>query len=136
MLRRYDNGKIHSTRFYANRCLRSAGAFPERSPTRRTRADGSANARKEPAAKSIIPLNLGGGFSAQNSWDPKPEAPAEYRGPFNVTKTKNGELVSEHFPRMAAVADKFTVIRSCNCRIPDHGQATYHLFTGYLPTTI
>ena len=100
------------------------------------RADGIADQVNEPAAKSIIHLNLGGGFSAQESWDPKPEAPAEYRGPFNVTKTKNGELFSEHFPRMAAVADKFTVVRSCNCRIPDHGQATYHLFTGYLPTTV
>lgn len=100
------------------------------------RADGAAKLRKEPAAKSIIHLNLGGGFSAQESWDPKPEAPAEYRGPFNVTKTKHGELFSENFPRMAAVADKFTVVRSCNCRIPDHGQATYHLFTGYLPTTV
>ncbi len=100
------------------------------------RADGITDAKKEPAAKSIIHLNLGGGFSAQESWDPKPESPAEYRGPFNVTKTNTGELFSEHFPRMAAVADMFTVVRSCNCRIPDHGQATYHLFTGYLPTTV
>ncbi len=89
-----------------------------------------------PAAHSVIHLNLAGGFSAQESWDPKPEAPAEYRGPFNVTKTVHGERFSEHFPRMASVADKFTVVRSCNCRIPDHGQSTYHLFTGYLPTTV
>ena len=101
-----------------------------------SRSDGNLPAKKAPAATSIIHLNLGGGFAAQESWDPKPESPAEYRGPFNVTKTKNGELFSENFPRMAQVADKFTVVRSCNCRIPDHGQATYHLFTGYLPTTV
>jgi len=101
-----------------------------------SRSEGNLPAKKAPAATSIIHLNLGGGFAAQESWDPKPESPAEYRGPFNVTKTKNGELFSENFPRMAQVADKFTVVRSCNCRIPDHGQATYHLFTGYLPTTV
>ena len=37
---------------------------------------------------------------------------------------------------MAGVADKMTVIRSMHCKIPDHGQAAYHLFTGYLPTTV
>ena len=92
--------------------------------------------KKDGPAKSIIHLNLGGGFAAQESWDPKPEAPSEYRGPFGITKTKTGELFSEHFSKMAAVADKLTVVRSCFCRIPDHSQATYHLFTGYLPTTV
>ena len=100
------------------------------------RREALAATKKEGAAKSIIHLNLGGGFASQESFDPKPEAPAEYRGPFNVTKTKTGELFSEHFSRMANIADKFTVVRSCQCRIPDHGLATYHLFTGYLPTTV
>ncbi len=100
------------------------------------RGESRAASKKDGPAKSIIHLNLGGGFASQESFDPKPEAPAEYRGPFNVTKTKTGELFSEHFGRMAQVADKFTVVRSCQCRIPDHGLATYHLFTGYLPTTV
>ena len=100
------------------------------------RCEAHAATKKDGPAKSIIHLNLGGGFASQESFDPKPEAPAEYRGPFNVTKTKTGEIFSEHFSRMAQVADKFTVVRSCQCRIPDHGLATYHLFTGYLPTTV
>ena len=87
-------------------------------------------------ARSVIHLYLSGGFAAQESWDPKPEAPTDYRGSFNVTKTKNGHLFSENFPRMAQVADKMTVMRSMHCSIPDHGQSTYHLFTGYLPTTV
>ena len=87
-------------------------------------------------AKSVIHLNLSGGFSAQESWDPKPEAPVDYRGSFGVTKTKHGDHFSENFPRLAQVADKVTIIRSMHCKIPDHGQATYHLFTGYLPTTV
>lgn len=93
-------------------------------------------AKQDGPARSIIHLNLGGGFSSQESWDPKPEAPSEYRGPFGIAKTRTGELFSEHFPKMGQVADKFTVVRSCFCRIPDHSQATYHLFTGYLPTTV
>ena len=87
-------------------------------------------------AKSIIHLNLSGGFSAQESWDPKPEAPIDYRGSFGVVKTGNGYYFSENFPRMAQISDKITVVRSMHCKIPDHGQATYHLFTGYLPTTV
>ena len=75
------------------------------------RCEARAAAKKDGPAKSIIHLNLGGGFASQESFDPKPEAPAEYRGPFNVTKTKTGELFSEHFGRMAQVADKFTVKR-------------------------
>lgn len=87
-------------------------------------------------AKSVIHVYLGGGFASQESFDPKPEAAAIYRGPFGVVKTKTGEVFSDRFPQMAAVADKFTVVRSCHCRIPDHGQANYHLHTGYLPTTV
>ena len=87
-------------------------------------------------AKSVIHLNLSGGFSAQESWDPKPEAPVDYRGSFGVVKTGNGYHFSENFPRMARISDKITVVRSMHCKIPDHGQATYHLFTGYLPTTV
>ena len=88
------------------------------------------------SAKSVIRLNLSGGFSAQESWDPKPEAPIDYRGSFGVVKTGNGYHFSENFPRMAQISDKITIVRSMNCKIPDHGQATYHLFTGYLPTTV
>ena len=87
-------------------------------------------------AKSVIHLNLSGGFSAQESWDPKPEAPIDYRGSFGVLKTGNGYHFSENFPRMAQISDKITGVRSMHCKIPDHGPATYHLFTGYLPTTV
>lgn len=91
---------------------------------------------KEGKANSIIHLNLPGGMSQQESWDPKPEAPSEYRGAFGVVKTNTGELFSENFARLAKVADKLTVVRSVVGKIPDHGQATYHLFTGYTPTTV
>lgn len=91
---------------------------------------------KEGPAKSVIHLHLPGGMSQQESWDPKPEVSAEYRGSFGVAKTNTGEILSENFSRLATVADKFTVVRSVVGRIPDHSQATYHLFTGYIPTTV
>ena len=91
---------------------------------------------KEGRAKSVIHLHLPGGMAQQESWDPKPEASSEYRGAFGVVKTNTGEIVSENFARLAKVADKLTILRSVTGKIPDHGQATYHLFTGYTPTTV
>src|SRR5579864_5071898 len=89
----------------------------------------------EGKAKSVIQIILPGGLAHQESWDPKPEAPIEYRGPFGVAKTKiPGVVFSENLSRTAQIADKITVVRSITGRIPDHAQATYQMFTGYLPT--
>ena len=91
--------------------------------------------RPEGRAKSVIQIVLPGGIAHQESWDPKPEAPIEYRGPLGVVKTKiPGVVFSENLARTAQVADKITVVRSVTGRIPDHAQATYQMFTGYLPT--
>lgn len=97
----------------------------------------SANGAKlaEGKAKSVIHIYLPGGLAQQESWDPKPEAPLEYRGPLGVVKTKTpGMVLSENLAKTAAISDKITVIRSMTGRIPDHQQATYQMFTGYLPT--
>lgn len=100
------------------------------------RAASAPGAVKEGPAKSVIHVHLPGGMSQQESWDPKPEVSADYRGAFGVVKTNTGEMLSENFSRLAKVADKCTIVRSMVGRIPDHSQATYHLFTGYLPTTV
>lgn len=58
-------------------------------------------------------LHLVGGPSHLDTWDPKPDAPAEYRGPFHSIKTKvPGIAISELFPRMAQIADKYALVRS------------------------
>ena len=49
----------------------------------------------------MIQIHLPGGMAQQESWDPKPEAPVEYRGAFNVAKTNTGEVFSENFTRTA-----------------------------------
>src|SRR5271163_5102016 len=100
------------------------------------RAAATPDTFKEGKAKSIIHLHLPGGMSHQESWDPKPEAPGEFRGTFGVVKTNTGEIFSENFTRLAKVADKITVVRSVVGKIPDHSIATYQIFTGYTPTTV
>lgn len=90
---------------------------------------------KEGPAKSVIQIRLSGGVAAQESWNPKPEAPAEYRGPFGVTKTSiPGIVLSETMPQTAKIADKLTVVRSIVGSIPDHGNAMYHMLRGYRMT--
>jgi hypothetical protein len=87
-------------------------------------------------AQSVIQIHLPGGFPHHESFDPKPEAPVEYRGSFGVIKTPQGEILSENFPKTAAICDEVTLIRSVVGKIPDHGLATYHLFKGYTPTAV
>src|SRR5262249_50599970 len=57
---------------------------------------------KTAKAKHAIFISLGGGPSHQDTFDPKPDAPAEIRGEFGVTKTKTGVLFCEHLPKLAA----------------------------------
>ena len=63
--------------------------------------------------KAIINIHLGGGPSHQDMFDLKPNAPVEYRGEFNPIKTNvSGLDICEHFPKLAQMADKYSVIRS------------------------
>ena len=113
--------------------LNLAGLFRAQASVVRSAAD--AGNRPEGKAKSVIQIVFPGGLAHQESWDPKPEAPLEYRGPLGVVKTKiPGVVFSENLSHCAQIADKITVVRSITGRIPDHAQATYQMFTGYLPT--
>lgn len=96
----------------------------------------SATALLPEQIKSVIQINLPGGLPHHESFDPKPEAPVEYRGSFGVVKTNTGDVFSDNLPKTAAIADKITVIRSVVGKIPDHNLAMYHLFTGYTPTPV
>lgn len=58
-------------------------------------------------------LNLVGGPSQLDTWDPKPQAPSEYRGPFRAISTNvPGIQISELFPRMATMAHRYALVRS------------------------
>jgi len=70
---------------------------------------------------SVILLWMAGGPSQIDTLDPKPLRPPENRGPFGVIRTKlPGLIVCEHLPKLAALADRFTIIRSVDCRHSNH----------------
>jgi hypothetical protein len=90
---------------------------------------------KEGKAKSVINIFLPGGIASQESFDPKPYAPIEYRGPLGTVKTRiSGEVFSEHLKQLADVADKITVIRSLTHGEAAHERGTHNMFTGYRPS--
>ncbi|HEY8749726.1 MAG TPA: DUF1501 domain-containing protein [Tepidisphaeraceae bacterium] len=90
---------------------------------------------KEGKAKSVINIFLPGGIASQESFDPKPFAPIEYRGPLGVVKSRiTGEVFSEHLKQIADVADKITVIRSMTHGEAAHERGTHNMFTGYRPS--
>ncbi len=88
----------------------------------------------EAKAKSVIHIYLPGGMAQQESWDPKPYSPLEYRGELGTVKTKTGEVFSDSIPKLAARADKFTVIRSMSHGEAAHERGTHNMFTGYRPS--
>jgi uncharacterized protein (DUF1501 family) len=77
-----------------------------------------------PTAKSVILLWLWGGPAQLDTWDPKPSAPLEFRGPFGTIATRiAGVRFGELFPQIAALTDKIAVLRSLHTGSNDHGVA-------------
>jgi len=82
-------------------------------------------------AKACILLFMWGGPAHQDTWDPKPDAPVEFRGEFSSIPTAvPGVRVAEHLPRMARLADKIALVRSMTHTDVDHLTATHFLLTG------
>jgi hypothetical protein len=89
----------------------------------------------EPVAQGIIHIFLPGGIAHQESFDPKPFAPAEYRGPFGAIDTKiPGVQFSQFMKETASIADKISVIRSMSHGEAAHERGTHNMFTGYRPS--
>ncbi|TWT58252.1 Sulfatase [Thalassoglobus neptunius] len=89
----------------------------------------------EGTAKSIIHIFLPGGLAQQESFDPKPYAPIEYRGEMRNIKTKlDGVLFGETLQKTAQIADKLCVIRSMSHGEAAHERGTHNMFTGYRPS--
>jgi len=95
----------------------------------------STGVSKSAKAKSVILVWLGGGPATIDMWDNKVEAPEGIRGQFKNIKTSvSGIEISEHLPKMAAIANKISIVRSLNHTIPSHGPATVFMTTGNKPT--
>src|SRR5262249_35675693 len=73
-----------------------------------------------------------GGPPHLDMWDLKPNAPAEIRGPFRPISTAiPGIQVSEHLPRMARLADRYAIVRSCSHPNSNHMPMIYYTLTGH-----
>lgn len=84
-----------------------------------------------PPARSCIIIYLWGGIAHQESWDPKPKAPAELRGEFSPIATATpGVQFSEHLPLLAQHSEKLAVVRSLHHTVGGHGGALYRSITG------
>lgn len=102
----------------------------------RASAAGSGTVAPKPAGKNIncILVWLDGGPSHYETFDPKPDAPAEIRGEFKAIPTKvPGIQFSECVPHLAGVADKVSIVRSIWHKDPNHGGGNHYLMTG-MPT--
>src|SRR5260370_6238208 len=82
-------------------------------------------------AKACILLFMWGGPAQQDTWDPKPDAPAEYRGEFKpMASAVTGVRICEHLPRLAGHMKRLALIRSMTHPDVNHTTATHYLLTG------
>lgn len=85
-------------------------------------------------AQSCILIWMDGGPTHYETFDPKPEAPAEIRGELSPVQTKlPGVTFSEHLTRLAAIADKLAVVRSIRHDQGNHGAGNHYMMTGAPP---
>ncbi|NNE93418.1 MAG: DUF1501 domain-containing protein [Verrucomicrobiales bacterium] len=92
--------------------------------------------KKGASDKSVILIWLDGGPSQFETYDPKPNAPSEYRGPFGDIRTNvPGIRFSDMLPLQAKHADKMAVIRSCAHTTGDHFAAAHWMLTGRFGST-
>src|SRR5215212_3949340 len=81
---------------------------------------------------SVIILWMRGGPAQHETWDPKPDAPEEYRGEFGHIKTKvPGIIINEFLPLSAKIMDKWSIIRSLHHEDSGHSTGDQICFTGY-----
>jgi Protein of unknown function (DUF1501) len=94
------------------------------------RLEAASPAERRPV--SCILLWMNGGPSHLDTFDPKPDAPAEVRGEFGTVPTRTpGVRFSEHLPRLARVSDRFSLLRSVTSNDNGHETATHYVLTGY-----
>jgi hypothetical protein len=85
-------------------------------------------------AKSVIFLHQWGGPGQHETFDPKPDAPDNVRGWYRATKTKlPGVIFGERIPKIAAMADRLTVVRCMQHTMKNHNSAGYYSLTGVAP---
>lgn len=88
--------------------------------------------RSSASGSNVILLWLSGGPGHMETWDPKPLAPAEYRGPCGTIETSvPGIQFGELMPEQARIADKLAVVRTVNHGSGDHTKGNHWMLTGF-----
>lgn len=100
---------------------------------RLARADQSGSSLPKKPAKACIFLFMWGGPSQLETFDMKPDAPAEIRGDFHPISTKvPGTQICEHFSQLATMTDKLAIVRSLSHNDPAHLSSGHATLTGQL----
>ena len=98
----------------------------------RDEARASSTGATRERAPSVILLWMRGGPSHIDTWDPKPDAPAEFRGEFGTIPTKvPGVFLTDLLPMSAAIMDRWSIVRSLSHEDPGHSTGDQICFTGY-----
>jgi len=91
-----------------------------------------AESAESTSGTAVIYLELAGGPTQHETYDPKPSAPAEYRGPFDTIETcLPGIRFSQLMEKQAAIADKLAIIRSIHHDSGSHGTSSHMTQSGY-----
>jgi hypothetical protein len=98
------------------------------------RADAAnSNADKSrPSDTSVILIWMSGGPGHHETWDPKPDAVSQFRGPFGAISTNvSGIQFNEMLPEQAKIADRISVLRTVRHRTGDHTKGNHWMLTGF-----
>jgi hypothetical protein len=97
-----------------------------------TRLQAAGAVSPKAAGKSVILIWLSGGPGHMETWDPKPLAPAEYRGPLGAIGTNvAGVQFSDLMPEQAQLMDQLAVLRTVNHGTGDHTKGNHWMLTGF-----
>lgn len=98
----------------------------------RTEASNSNADRTRSSDTSVILIWMSGGPGHHETWDPKPDAVSQYRGPFGAISTSVGGIqFSEMLPEQAKIADRISVLRTVRHRSGDHTKGNHWMLTGF-----
>ena len=125
---------MKSNRYVTRRqALVTAGAIGSLGLTDLLRADAK-KPRLDKSDHSVILLWMRGGPSQHETWDPKPDAPVEFRGAFGAMNTNvAGIQICDRLPQCAKVQDRWSIIRSLYHDNAGHSAGDQIVFTGYKP---
>jgi hypothetical protein len=116
------------------RCLLRVGAVGSTGLSLASVLSAEAAGAPPPRIRACILLFYYGGPSHIDSWDPKPEAPAEIRGEFRTIETAaRGVRISEHLPLSARVMDRVALVRSVHHPMRNHNSAAVEALCGRTP---